>query len=284
MQKASILIRHSLCGLYPEEEIRAITRLIWEEVCGYTPIDVILHKDTILDDTLLKKIETITTRLSQGEPIQYIFGHTYFDGLKFSVTRNTLIPRPETAELVSIIAENHPDAQNILDIGTGSGCIAISLANRLPLCRIEGWDISCEALLTAHQNNNSIGTHVIFSRQDILNYTPTSDNIEHYDIIVSNPPYIIPSEKVEMERHVLDYEPHIALFAPEDDPLLFYRHIAKFSLQLLKSNGNIYFEINPLFADEIHCMLTKMRYCDIVFYQDFCNKTRFISATRPKSR
>lgn len=280
MQKSTTLIRQSLIGIYPEEEIRAISRLIWEEVCGYTPVEVILHKDTILDENTGKKIASIVTRLTQGEPIQHILGFAHFDGHKFTVTRDTLIPRPETAELVALIARESPTGRRVADIGTGSGCIAISLAHRHPEWHVEGWDISEKALVIARQNNRDIGTNVSFIPCDILSFTPSPHDIGSYDIIVSNPPYIVPSEKCTMARNVLEYEPHSALFVPEEEPLLFYKSIADCALGLLHRDGRLYFEINPLFAQETVSMLDDYGYTDITLHRDFCDRQRFISATR----
>ena len=282
MQAATRYIHDALHEIYPEGELRALSRLIWEEVCGYSPVEVFLHKDTVLDESRRKKIEFIVEKLRRNEPIQYILGYTCFDGLRFAVTPDTLIPRPETAELVALVAQAFGERplRRFADIGTGSGCIAIALSHRFTECRAEGWDISPEALRVAGQNNRALGTDVTFCRRDILAYRPQAGDIGQYDLIVSNPPYIVPSEKKAMESRVLDYEPHLALFVPEDDPLLFYRAIATTALTLLIPGGKLFFEINPLFARECAEMLAGAGYADIAVHLDLSGRNRFLSATR----
>ncbi len=282
MQRTTRYIQKSLEGIYPPEEIRAIMRLIWEDVCGFSPVDVILRKDTVLDESLRKKIEVIVEKLLRQEPIQYILGHTYFAGKRFKVGSGVLIPRPETEELTHLIIRENKNLQlrKIADIGTGSGCIAIALSQHFHDCRIEGWDISPEALRIATENNRNLGATVSFLQRDILQYIPAAEALCTYDLIVSNPPYIVPSEITGMEPHVLDYEPHTALFVPEDDPLLFYRAIARVGKGLLRKGGKLYFEINPIFARDMSEMLSSEGYDNIRTDNDLFGRQRFTSATR----
>ena len=282
MQRTTRYIQKSLEGIYPPEEIRAIMRLIWEDVCEFSPVDVILRKDTVLDESLRKKIEVIVEKLLRQEPIQYILGHTYFDGERFKVGSGVLIPRPETEELTHLIIRENKNRQlrKIADIGTGSGCIAIALSRHFHDCCIEGWYISPEALRIATENNRNLGATVSFFQRDILQYIPAAEALCTYDLIVSNPPYIVPSEMAGMEPHVLDYEPHTALFVPEDDPLLFYRAIARVGKGLLRKGGKLYFEINPIFARDMSEMLSSEGYDNIRTDNDLFGRQRFTSATR----
>ena len=282
MQKTIRHIQEALDGLYPPEEIRALTRLLQEEVCGLSPVEAFLHKDRILDEPIRKKIEVIVERLKKNEPVQYVLGHTHFDGLRIGVAPGVLIPRPETEELTLLIADENRECppSSIVDIGTGSGCIAIALSHRFPECRVEGWDISPDALRIAEANNRSLGTRVQFRQLDILHFTPEADAYGHYDMIVSNPPYIVPSEADAMEPNVLDHEPHSALFVPEEEPLLFYRAIAVAARHLLHDGGRLYFEINPLFARETEQMLHDEGFRHIQVRRDLSGRERFASATR----
>ena len=245
MQQSIDLLRHKLSGLYPAGEITGITRMIFEALCNYSPTDILLHKDTILSEDMHLKIESIARRLVRQEPIQYILGYTDFCGYRFDVAPGVLIPRPETGELVTrVIRENGDTPLRIADLGTGSGCIAVTLALALPLCRVEAWDISADALRIAQRNAQKHNAPVNFIQRDILLYTVTEAEAESLDIIVSNPPYIRQSEQAAMCENVLGYEPHEALFVPDESPLLFYEKIARDGIQLLTPGGKLYFEIN----------------------------------------
>ena len=246
MEQSIRRIQSSLQDIYPAGEIKALTRIILEEVCQYSLTDILLHKSSILSTSKHQEIETILQRLKRNEPIQYILGHTKFYGININVAPGVLIPRPETEELVELILkENEKLKGNILDIGTGSGCIALVLAKFLPESRVEGWDISVEALNIATQNARQNSIEAFFLQKDILNLN-TSEISRQYDLIVSNPPYICEREKKEMDRNVLDYEPHLALFVEDSDPLLFYRKIAEAGKSILKPGKRLYFEINAL--------------------------------------
>lgn len=223
------------------------------------------------DTKIIPNLEIILSRLRQKEPIQYIFGHTLWNGLDMSVTPATLIPRPETAELVEYVLHNTQDiaarSMKVLDIGTGSGCIAIALKKARPMWKVYGLDISEEALAVAKRNAAHNQAEVLFSRKDIL-----SDEIGDFDIIVSNPPYICEQEKESMERNVLDYEPASALFVPDSDPLLFYRRIAS-----LRKAPLLFFEINEAYSRETTEMLRAFGYTDIHLIHDIYGKPRIVS-------
>ena len=256
-----------------------MTRIISTEILDI-PQSTFFLKD---DVTLTPRQETLfyctIERLKKHEPIQYIIGYCDFCGLTFKVTPDTLIPRPETSELVEWITEEQKgDKVNILDIGTGSGCIAISLSCKLPGCNIAAWDISPGALAVATENSKANGCSVAFEQVDILAYEPTG---EQFDIIVSNPPYIKENEKKSMEANVLDWEPHTALFVPDNDPLLFYRTIAEKALAMLTSGGALYFEINRAHGAETVEMLKSLGYIETELRKDLAGNDRMIKAIRP---
>ena len=202
-------------------------------------------------------------------------GSTPFCGLTFKVDSRVLIPRPETAELVEWVALDAGSSGSLLDVGTGSGCIAISLAHRLPEWKVQGWDISDDAIEVARENSRLNGTDVEFRKADILN-APDVD--QRFDVIVSNPPYVLESEKDQMEDTVLEYEPHLALFVSDHDPLLFYRAIAEFGHKVLNPGGRLCFEINPLKVDDLKEMFTNAGYHGIEVRRDIFGKQRMIKA------
>ena len=270
-----------LAQIYGEGEAKAIARTTYEVRYGLTLSDIYLGKDTQLSADCQTELQKIAKRLLQGEPIQYILGQAEFCGRTFVVNEHVLIPRPETAELCQwIIAAG---AAHILDIGTGSGCIAITLAAEMPEAEVTAWDISEEALKVAKENAKRTNVHVSFEKVDVL-HLPSA--IRHqtpaYDLIVSNPPYICNKERSKMEANVLEFEPHTALFVPDDDPLLFYRAIAQYGQTALKDGGWLYFEINPLYAEPLREMLSKMSYRDIEIKEDQFGKQRMIKAKKGK--
>ena len=249
MNRITTYIRQSLQDIYPPEEVKALSMLICCDMLGLDALDIYMGKDIILSECKQRELENIIFRLQKNEPIQYIRGFAEFCGRKFKVAPGVLIPRPETAELVELIVKENPGARHLLDIGTGSGCIAISLDKRLPDADVEAWDISEEALAIARTNNEELESRVLFRQRDVL-----SDDWEKspsFDVIVSNPPYVTEAEKDEMEANVLDWEPALALFVPDDDPLRFYRRIATLGRELLLPEGKLYFEINRAFGREI---------------------------------
>lgn len=271
-------IKNSLRDIYTKGEAQALLRIIMESVCGISTHELLLGKGKEISDKERSKIKDIVDGLKCHKPIQYLLGTADFHGLELIVTPDVLIPRPETAELVDHIINDFKDkSPSILDIGTGSGCIAIALATSIPKAKVTAIDISKAALRVASTNAKSIGADVRFTHGDILSQHQSEDI---YDCIVSNPPYIMEREKVEMEQNVLEYEPHIALFVPDDDPLLFYRAIAKFGKSGLRNGGSLYFEINSLCGKEMTDMLDKEGYRDIELINDLYDNERIIKAKR----
>lgn len=278
MKRIVQIINERLGSYYPTGEAVAFTRIIATEILGISQTAYLLKEDVTLNAEQEALLYNAIERLKKQEPIQYILGYSHFCGLKFKVTPATLIPRPETSELVEwIAADNKGKTVDILDIGTGSGCIAVSLAHMLPMGNVTAWDISPEALAVAAENSRSNGTEVTFEQVDILAHEPQD---EQFDIIVSNPPYIKEIEKENMEHNVLDWEPHTALFVPDSDPLLFYRAIANNGLALLKPGGTLYFEINRAHGAETAEMLANFGYKEIELRKDISGNDRMIKATR----
>ena len=266
-------IQHQLKDLYTRSEISFLSRIILEEVsCKFNN----------LSDLELHKAKEIVKRLQKNEPIQYIIGKCEFYGITFQLTSDVLIPRPETEELVEwILAENIEANSSILDIGTGSGCIAITLAKKINGVNVHAWDISDLALNVTSNNAIINGVNIHTSRVDVLS---EDDKLQHYnsntkyDYIVSNPPYIADNEMAIMEGNVLDYEPHLALFVPNDEPLLFYNRIADVSTKLLKNGGALFFEINPIYATKLVEMLEIKGYSDVELRKDLSGKNRMLRA------
>ena len=224
MDRVSTYIRQVLQDIYPSQELKSLTMMIWCDLLGMDALDIYLGKDINLSESKRYELENILQRLRKNEPIQYIRKMAIFLGRSFYVAPGVLIPRPETEELVELIAkENLNDAPRILDIGTGSGCIAISLSLIIPQAQVTAWDISEEALAVARRNNEVLDSAVSFEQKDVL---AEMDSEQRFDIIVSNPPYVTESEKADMEPNVLDWEPELALFVPDNNPLRFYRRIA----------------------------------------------------------
>ena len=277
MKRIITRINEGLATAYSDGEIKALTRILAIELLGVSQMAYFLKESITITAEQETLLGNAIARLQQHEPIQYILGYSDFCGLRFKVTPATLIPRPETSELVEWIADEATGKEKILDIGTGSGCIAVSLANRLPEAEVSAWDISTEALAVATENCKSSNCNVSFKQVDILAYEPTA---EEFDIIVSNPPYIKEVEKEQMEANVLDWEPHTALFVPDNDPLLFYRAIAKKGKLMLRTGGKLYFEINRAYGNETCAMLSKLGYTEIELRKDFAENDRMIMAVK----
>ncbi len=278
MQKTIQYIRAELQNLYPPEEIQAFIYLIFENIFQYSKTDLILKAHTKVNEKSFLQILKIVERLKAFEPLQYILGETEFFGMKFKVNPHVLIPRPETEELVNfVINENTTNSpKKIIDIGTGSGCIAITLAQHLPKCFVWASDISLQALQTAQTNAQLNHVKIRFLQDDILN---TRIN-QAFDIIVSNPPYVTQRQKSQMQANVLNYEPHTALFVPEDEPLLFYQAIAKFALNNLTSGGKIYLEINEELGKPSRDLFLNHNYKNVKIHQDINGKDRIITAIK----
>ena len=277
MQKAILNIQTSLKEIYPLSEIQAFTYLIFESVCHIDKTLFLRNKDKQLSAIEQIRIQEIVLELKKQKPIQYILGETEFYGLLFKVNENVLIPRPETEELVENILQSANPKSQILDIGTGSGCIAITLAKYLPSSFVYGMDISEGALGIAKENANNNQVNVQFISHDIFQELP-NDLPQKWDIIVSNPPYITPDEKKLMFSNVLDYEPHQALFVPQDEPLLFYERIAEIGLLQLNENGFLFFETSAIYGKETATMLKQKGYSSVELLKDISGKDRMIKA------
>ena len=278
-----------LTPLYDAGEAKAIVRLVLDECYGLSWADVLGGKVSELSANDQTELEKIMLRLEKGEPVQYIIGVADFCGRQFHVEPGVLIPRPETEELCRMVIEEREISQKgqsplceILDIGTGSGCIAITLALELPDAKVTAWDISDDALRIASANAKALGASVTFQHPDALDSSLSTlySSLPKWDLIVSNPPYICRKEADGMDKNVLGYEPHEALFVPDDDPLLFYRAIARYATLALKPNGYLFFEINPLYADDLTQLLGKMLCYNAEILNDQFGKPRFLKATK----
>lgn len=272
-------LRTALRPLYGNRETEAIIKLIFHYVKGWNTVDILTHEPDTLSPFIRSEIDGILKRLLNYEPIQYITGEARFHGLELHVTSDVLIPRPETSELVDIIvgkAGETPDLR-VLDVATGSGCIAVALARALLFPKVTALDISAPALEVARRNAADLKVKVEFIEADIFTWTPDGTK---YDIIVSNPPYIDESERASMERNVLDYEPSSALFVPDDDPLRFYRRITQLAASALVAGGHLYYEINPRHADQLAREITGAGFSDVEIVKDSFGHDRFITAVK----
>ena len=272
-------IRQALQPLYGKEEAAALTRIICCEMLGQSPTDFFLGKDIALSANAKTFLQNILQRLHHFEPIQYIQGYAPFLGRRFFVAPGVLIPRPETAELTERLSQLLPANACVLDIGTGSGCIAVSLSLSLPEAEIFACDVSEKALAIAKENNERLQGKVHFFQADILSYKPKAEDYNRFDALVSNPPYVTRREEASMEQNVLRHEPHEALFVPDDDPLLFYRKIAELGKVMLKPCGLLAFEVNQAYGPETKALLEAEGYEDVRLEQDLSQKDRFVFAS-----
>lgn len=271
-------IKQTLQGYYPDSEIMPLARLLLTQVFGMSVVELYAGKDTVFSANEQKQLDDILIRLQKQEPVQYIIGSEEFYGLTFEVNEQVLIPRPETRELVDWIIQDHPHGRvKILDIGTGSGCIAISLAKNLEVAEVASWDVSEGALQVAGRNCRRNGVQVKLEQRDVLHTSPTG---ELFDVIVSNPPYITEKEKADMDANVLEWEPGLALFVPDDNPLLFYRKIAELGRDMLVPGGTLYFEINREYGRQTVDMLTGLEYKHIELRKDIFQNDRMIKAEK----
>lgn len=279
-------IWHRIATSYEDGEARAIARILIEELFGLSYTDIVCGATDQLsaDDTL--RLDTAVRRIEQGEPLQHVLGYADFCGNHFGVNASVLIPRPETEWLVdegerlmNSASNAAPSApKRILDIGTGSGCIAISLKLRLGEAYVEAWDISEEALRTAESNAKALKAEVAFCKRDALR---AEESVAPWDLIVSNPPYICDSERANMDDNVLLHEPHTALFVPDDDPLRFYRAIARYALRSLSNGGSLLFECNTRYAEATGEMMRKMGFEDVTVNDDCFGLPRFVKGSSP---
>jgi len=279
IKQAVKYIKESLKGIYPETEIGAFTKIIFSDVFNINAIEFYTHKDKKLSEHQIEKLKNIIERLLKHEPLQYIIGFTEFYDLKFEVNRDVLIPRQETEELVDLIIKDSDknDALKILDIGTGSGCIALSLKNSLPKSIVTACDFSAEALDMAKKNAKINDLELEFLEINILNEDATN-SLGKFDLIVSNPPYVRELEKKMMSENILDYEPEMALFVDDNDPLIYYKAITNFALNHLNKGGRLYFEINEFLGKEMKSLLLESGFNDVIVYQDLNDKYRMTSA------
>ena len=267
-----------LSPFYDAYEAESFFYLILEDKHKLRQIDLALNHELTFSDSDFVVWDSLLAQLKKEVPIQYLLGKTNFYGLDFEVNENVLIPRPETEELVEWIINENSKAEKsktikILDIGTGSGCIAISLAKNIPNARVYAMDVSKKAIETAKRNAINNKTDVTFILQDVLNAEVLKCN---FDIIVSNPPYVRNLEKEEIKKNVLDYEPHLALFVEDNDALIFYRKIAELAQNNLLEDGQLYFEINQYLGDEMKDLLEKMNFKSIELRKDIYDNDRMI--------
>lgn len=268
-------IAEAIAELYGEVEARQIAEMVVLECGAISRNELLVEPDKEL---VINDIDRIISELLKWRPVQYVIGHEEFDGLVFEVSEGVLIPRPETEELVAWVASETESGARILDVGTGSGCIAISLGRRVRDSRVWAMDISDVALDIARRNGLRNGSTVEFVKGDALaDFSSLVD--EKLDVVVSNPPYIPRSDASQMRRNVTDYEPDTALFVENSDPLIFYRSIARTARRMLKPGGKLYYEIYELYAAQMCAMLEAEGYTDIVVREDFRGKQRMVCAT-----
>lgn len=267
-----------LAEIYPAEEIDSLFYIAAAETLSISRLQVKMNLHHSVNDAQLAEFHRVLNALREQMPIQHILGRAPFYGFVFEVNEHTLIPRPETEELVDLITrqEKYRKRAQVLDIGTGSGCIAISLAKKFPYAKVEAMDISTEALAVAQRNAEKLDANVVFTRGDILNWCKWEGESKSYDVIVSNPPYITPMEKLEMSNQVLDHEPHSALFVEESDPLIFYREIAAFAAQHLAPDGVLYFEINQYLAAETKAIVETQGFSQVKILEDINGAKRML--------
>lgn len=271
------LIKQEIGPLYPDQETDAIIFRVLQHTLNFSRAQIFLQQDTNVPKTVLFEIENMVKALKNFEPLQYILGETCFYGHTFRVNPHVLIPRPETEELVEWVLQDHTSASaNVIDLGTGSGCIAITIAKERPAWKVQAADLSEEALLLASENALLNSVQVDFVQENMLDF---SENLtrQYFDVIVSNPPYVTVSQKAEMHPNVMDHEPHLALFAPGTDPLLFYRKIAAFASTNLKRGGKVYAEMNETLPEET-AQLFKEKGFETELKKDIHSKYRMIKA------
>ena len=277
LKEAIEQLKSGLAGVAEPQEVQAMIRVICEDVFNYDPVDVALRQESELPGFAPQRIADIIARLQRHEPLQYIVGSARFHGHRFKVTPAVLIPRPETEQLVDLVIDENPACDlRVLDMGTGSGCIAISLARALKFAQVDALDVSRDALAIARENAAALKVKVRFFESDMLLPQPSAQ----YDIIVSNPPYICWNEREAMDRNVKDYEPGQALFVPDNDPLLFYKAIARYAGESLERGGRLYLEINQRFGAEVKRLLEDSGLDEVRIIEDSYGKVRFAAAVK----
>ncbi len=279
MQISPAELRNSLRTCYPATEAAALARIVCCEMLGQRVTDFVLNEPLETDEAQARLLEDTIGRLLRFEPIQYIQGKARFLGRDFRVEPGVLIPRPETEELVEKILKETTAGARILDIGTGSGCIAVTLALEVPDAQVQAWDISETALQVAKENAKAWQASVDFILRDVLTWEPKEQAT--WDVIVSNPPYVTEAERAGMEPNVLLHEPESALFVPDEDPLRFYRRIGQLGRQLLVPGGKLYFETNRAYGQETEALLRRQGYTNARTDKDLSGNDRFVIATQP---
>ncbi|HEU4716260.1 MAG TPA: peptide chain release factor N(5)-glutamine methyltransferase [Bacteroidia bacterium] len=272
--------RHELSALYEKEEIEKFIEFCFFDFVRMTKSDLLLKGESTVTESDLLRFHFAVKDLKRGKPVQYILGKAWFYGMEFSVTPDVLIPRPETEELVQLVVEEakaHPETFSIADIGTGSGCIAASLKKKIPRAHVYAVDVSEPALAVARENAQKLETEIAFLHLDILR-AEEQGKIPSVMFIVSNPPYVKNSERSSMQKNVTDYEPHTALFVPDEDALVFYRALAALGKAKLKPGGKIFVEINEALGPETCILFQKSGYPDVQLKQDLRGKDRFVVA------
>ena len=267
----------SLKDVFSSREIDYFFFQIMHKILKWQKIDYLLNQENFSDSEFLDFLNHTILELKLNKPIQYILGYVIFYDLEIKVNEDVLIPRPETEELVSIIVNDLSNANTLLDIGTGSGCIPLAVNYKFPHLNCIGTDISIKAIKIAQENSARLGLDVNFIHQDVFSSSFPSDSI---DILVSNPPYIPKQELSTMSPNVVDYEPHSALFVPDNNPLLFYSRIAEMGTKILNKNGKIYFEIHEEYGDQIVNLLSDLNYSNVLLFQDLQGKNRIVTASK----
>ncbi|MEN9370596.1 MAG: peptide chain release factor N(5)-glutamine methyltransferase [Bacteroidota bacterium] len=263
--------------VYEPAEAETITAMVFKEILGYDRIKLILNETELLSASLFEQIDFIAFQLIQHKPIQYILGYTYFHDLKISVNEHVLIPRPETEEIIDFILAKHENQKmDVLDIGTGSGCIPIALKHQRGTWNLSAIDVSADALKTAQSNAKKHNLQIEFILADVFEFQPK----DKFDLIVSNPPYVLESEKLQMQQNVLAFEPALALFVPDQNPLKYYERIVSIAAQNLNDNGKLYLEINESFASETAELLAQFSFVNIQIIQDFKGKNRLVLGSK----
>lgn len=270
----------SVAPLYDHPEPVAVAERICADLYGFDRFGMTLMPSAEVEGFDEEAFEQVCKRLAEGCPVQYVVGHTEFCDLRFAVREGVLVPRPETEQLVRLVAEKHPNSGvRLMDIGTGSGAIAVSLAKLIEGARVTAVDVSEDALAVASENAAANDAKVEFVRADIFAYEPTSESL---DVVVSNPPYIPESERSQMARNVVDYEPSLALFVPDHSPIMFYQRIADVALVALVAGGALYFEVHERYASEVAECLVCRGFVEVEVIEDFFSKPRIVSARKPR--
>ena len=275
-------ITSRLTPLYGQMEAKSIGSYLLEGVFDVSTTDIASKKILGLTEVKKQTLEQMLKRLEREEPVQHVVGYGWFYGRKFAVNRDVLIPRPETEELVEWVVQSHKEGgtKKLLDIGTGTGCIPITIKLEAPALDCEGWDISEKALEMAVKNAVQLKSLVAFKKKDIMREALPENS---FDIVVSNPPYVRNSEKTQMSRNVLDYDPGLALFVTDEDPLIFYRRIAGLAIAALKSEGWIYFEINDAFGAELAALLKNFGFTQVELKKDLNDKDRMVRGRKTQA-